>query len=337
MWQEEKNPSRSRKSTILGHWMSYLEQQSPVFSQEVRLKKETMSILYSALMPSVQGRLPPEASIRRSMTATDTCSIPILTSPESASTSAYVASQGWEDDIVDSRRSSWALPDSTALQGRYDSASTRPASADRLGVDWMCGQQGVQLIVNARREAGRQSLSGNYNAQFERNTYIDGVSYLLRGLPSDLDKTEAAVLRKSLPAPVVDSPTFAREPAERTSRDAHERSLLRRITKLLVAQLIVWLVFIWPHVVQLLRKLMQFEREHRISENIFGRSISFANTFAKVGMAAALAVCNMCDGKAKDIVADGIAWTVQGVVAGFSDGVEDGWAKIGERRTQERR
>ncbi|KAI1327149.1 hypothetical protein F5Y16DRAFT_399703 [Xylariaceae sp. FL0255] len=64
----------------------------------------------------------------------------------------------------------------------------------RSGVRWIFAEQGRSLYKSA--SAQRE------NTSFSRRAYVDGVAYLLRGLPEDLDAHENAVIREALPVSV---------------------------------------------------------------------------------------------------------------------------------------
>ena len=46
---------------------------------------------------------------------------------------------------------------------------------------------GLDLILNSSREYTASCQSAEYDADFERSTYINGIQHMVRGLPRDLD------------------------------------------------------------------------------------------------------------------------------------------------------
>ncbi|KAK4151263.1 hypothetical protein C8A00DRAFT_36089 [Chaetomidium leptoderma] len=86
------------------------------------------------------------------------------------------------------------------------------ASVDS-GVDWKSASQGLDLILNSSREytTGYQSADAEYDADFERSTYINGAQHMLRGLPRDLEPGEAAMLHRAMP-PALRAASAARTP-----------------------------------------------------------------------------------------------------------------------------
>lgn len=104
---------------------------------------------------------------------------------------------------------------------------------------------------------------------------------------------------------------------------------MHRGMQLLVAQAVVWFCVAWPYILFLLQQMALYERRYKISEKFVGRSIELANSFARYGMSASIAVCRMGDGKVGQVLTDALSWTIQGMAGGFSDGVEDGWSRVG--------
>jgi hypothetical protein len=192
----------------------------------------------------------------------------------------------------------------------------------------------MELMFNAIQES-KNPVSQNYRGPFERTAYIDGVAYLLRGLPQDLDETEASMIRRSMPASLADSfPQSVEGVRLPNSRHAGDRTLLHKAMQLFVARAIIWFSFLWPYILLLLGKAAKYERKYKVCENLVGQGVELANVLGRQSVSMSVAVYNLGDGKVGQLLMDSLAWTVQSMAGGFSDGVEEGWSKVGSARRQ---
>ncbi|RKU46804.1 hypothetical protein DL546_007257 [Coniochaeta pulveracea] len=204
------------------------------------------------------------------------------------------------------------------------------------GVEWRSGRPGMELLISAVDESKNAARSTAYDAAFERNAYLDGLSYLLRGLPKDLDPKEVATLRKALPESVAKSPSAGRSSAFRPRSfdgpsDDGQPTLLQQMLRLVVARAIVWFCIIWPYVLLLLRMGAHYERKYKVSEQLLGGGIVLLNAIGERSSAVSRVIGSMGDGAVGRIVTDAFAWTVQGVATGVSEGVEEGLSLTGEK------
>ena len=188
-------------------------------------------------------------------------------------------------------------------------------------------------MANSQQEHSLGVRQGS-DIAFERSAYIDGVSYLLRGLPGELDEAETTVLRRALPVPLVD-PSAA--PAPRCGHhpricDLTRQSALHRWTRRLVANIIVWFFVAWPYIVSLIQRIAHYERKHKVSERVVERGMELANACTRRGADVSESVCRMGDGRVGQALTDRLSWAIQGVTGGLSDGVEEGWSRVGARR-----
>lgn len=195
---------------------------------------------------------------------------------------------------------------------------------------------GMELLISAVDESKNAARSTAYNAAFERSAYLDGLSYLLRGLPRDLDATEVDALRKALPESMTECSSAGGGPTSRPQffagpNDDSQPTLLQQVMKLVVAKAIVWFCIIWPYVLFLLKLGAHYERKYKVSEQLLARGIVFANALGKRSYAISQVIGNMGDGVVGQVVNDAVAWTVHGVATGISEGVEEGLSLTGER------
>ncbi|KAJ9138926.1 hypothetical protein NKR23_g8229 [Pleurostoma richardsiae] len=205
-----------------------------------------------------------------------------------------------------------------------------PVLAERAsGVDWKCGQQGMRLMDTAIIEAN--PANAGYSPAFERKAYIDGVSFLLKGLPRDLDESEMIALGSSLPTTFGSMSATGGLPNSASSQAYGERNVLHRSIQTVVVKLFVLLHLIMPYVIFLLRQLAQLERKYKVSENVVGQTIELANAFGRCSVSLSGTIYNMSDGKVGQALANVFAWAIEGVAGGISDGVGEGLARVGAR------
>lgn len=174
----------------------------------------------------------------------------------------------------------------------------------------------------------------SYSVSFERKAYVDGVSYLLKALPPDLDDAELATLHRSMPGKLVAQAVPSDQQCRATPRVVAGRSFLHRGTQAVVAQVIVLLCLVWPYALFLLQQMAHYERKYKVSENLVGQSMRLANIVGKHSVSLSGAIYNMGDGKVGQGLTGVVAWTVQDMAGGFSEGVEEGWSKVTRREAQ---
>ncbi|KAI5921586.1 hypothetical protein F4810DRAFT_677758 [Camillea tinctor] len=268
-------------------------------------EQQNMSIFMFNMLPtSVQSRLPALRSLRRS------ASLFILTSRRRDTT----ARSGPDVDEVTMSRDD-AVPIFPEPVSEEKTASTLPS-----GVKWRYAAQGSYLHHSAAREKD--------DPGFARRSYIDGVAYILKSLPDDLDDHESRVIRQALPrscAPgsrALESPTHAVwQPPP--SPDPGSRTLLRRGVAALVSSLVALLHVLLSLAVVLVRVGAQCERQYRISQHL----VSWGFAVGHHGVVLSGKICAMSDGRVGRALAELAAWTVENVTAGIQDGIGQGrWA-----------
>lgn len=181
---------------------------------------------------------------------------------------------------------------------------------------------------------GSSCLSSN--SDFSRQLYIDGVSYLLRGLPQNLSSEETIRLQAAMPSEMM----LPQQPVDRVivrdqandnqvTQQEEDPTLLHRVVAMIVLQVFLFLSFLWPYVQTTCRGVYQYEREHHISEKLLNQSWTTANVLSKNTMAIAKTVCSWNDGQVGIALEDMVFWWVHGVTGGLRDGVRDGMEVFG--------
>ncbi|KAJ9145149.1 hypothetical protein NKR19_g6179 [Coniochaeta hoffmannii] len=298
-----------------------------IVREDYSIRKQTVSVIFSVLPSSIQSRLPPILSRPTTPTISGSGDKP-WNSPGSSGTITPFTEA---DTVVGDEYGIIPFdPDTGALD------HTNP----RAGVDWRCGRPGLELLISAideSKNAAAAMRSGqvfSHNPTFERRAYLDGVSYLLRGLPQDMDETEMSILRRALPSSIAE---VGAEPRGQLGffgqpRDEYQKpSMLHKSLRLVVARAIVWFCILWPYILVLLRWAAAYERKHRISEQVVGQAMAMGTTCGNWAMSVSEAICSRGDGKVGRALADIVAWAVHDMVAGVSEGVQDGLSRSGQK------
>lgn len=215
-------------------------------------------------------------------------------------------------------------------EAREDAKPARAAS----GVHWKFARQGTSL-VNISTDGGKPAV-GDEDILFERKAFIDGVTYLLKALPQDLDACELERIHAALPKNITQPNVIAVRPeagstAQQMSSNCQPRSILHRGVQMTVVNLVFVLSFLMPYVVYLVRSAARMERKYKLSERVVGHGVQFANSIGKQSASLTETVCQMNDGKVGQALTEAVIWTVDSVAQGISDGVGEGLSKLSGR------
>lgn len=226
-------------------------------------KQENRFPMLYILPPAVRDRIPSRSTLMgRSFSS--------AASPSLSETEIEV---GDEVPLADSVQYSTERKFLSTLSTRsVSTVSARSGSASPnnfpSGVSWRHASQGLDLIRNSYQESKR-SASPDYDDGFERSSYVNGVRYLLDGLPDDMDESEVIALQSSMPGPLVESLEF---PAGRHSRCRRNQereplpspNLVHRITLLVLRCLQRWLDWAVPTACLIVAEMLRLEKEHHI-------------------------------------------------------------------------
>jgi hypothetical protein len=216
---------------------------------------------------------------------------------------------------------------SPPLPPRSGRSSPRTAS----GIRWNYARQGIHLVDHCAGSG--HPASDEEDGAFERKAYIDGLTYLLRGLPGDLQLYEADQVRSALPAALISTPNVAAHEGamHAQARAARQRTILHRAVQTAVIYLIFFFHFMLPYLVLCFRFVVRLERKHKVSERLVGHGIALANAAGRRGVSLTGSICRINDGRVGRALSELAAWTVDGVARGISDGVGEGLVIVGAR------
>ncbi|KAH7113439.1 hypothetical protein EDB81DRAFT_848759 [Dactylonectria macrodidyma] len=187
-------------------------------------------------------------------------------------------------------------------------------------------------LVNISIDGGKSAVAEE-DVAFERKAFIDGLTYLTKALPQDLDVCELRRIQSALPGHVTHLDLGAVRPRAGSTQSASSqpRSILHRGVQMTVVNLISFLSFLVPYLMYLLRYAARMERKYKVSETVVGHGLDFVNSIVKQSASFTETMCRMNDGKVGQALLE--AWTVDGVAQGISGGVGEGLSIVGARCT----
>ncbi|KAG9724057.1 hypothetical protein KCU86_g16876, partial [Aureobasidium melanogenum] len=297
--------------------------------------QENISIIYAVLPPLIKKSMPKVPSLRRSLSGYNRAAALVghvrALSTESARPGSATPPPPYQEPIASLTS---VLSDVDFQETPPTSPRSLPADTaifvndERAGIQWEFARQGQSLLQSS------SCLSSN--PDFSRQLYIDGVSYLLRGLPKNLSSEETIRLQAAMPSEMISTQQpedriMVRDQAQANqfAQQEEDPTLLHRVVAMIVLQVFLLFSFLWPYVQMTCRGVYQYEREHHISEKLLNQSWTTANVLSKNTMAIAKTVCSWNDGQVGVVLEDMIFWWVHGVTGGLRDGVRDGMEVFG--------
>lgn len=208
------------------------------------------------------------------------------------------------------------------------------------GVNWRFAKQGKQEPSNsivgnckvirnrtmhgtAKHQSKYNSTSDNTDASYVRQMYIQGLSFLLRGLPQDMTVDEQILVKGALPHQVL-------QPLQITKIDdsspeqvplLESRSLLQRALSSSIVQGYVVARAIVPRVASISTKVYKFEQDHKIKTNAAVSDVIMANQMDRSGLVLGGKLLQLADALAGGIAKSAALWCVHGVAGEVQDGV----------------
>ncbi|KPM38743.1 hypothetical protein AK830_g7811 [Neonectria ditissima] len=213
-----------------------------------------------------------------------------------------------------------------------DDPTVRAAS----GIHWKFARQGEAdsaCLVTISIDGGKPAVA-NEDVVFERKAFIDGVTYLLKALPSDLDTCELNRIQGALPSDATHADLATVRPGAGSSAlpsSSQPRSILHRGVQMTVVNVIFILSFLMPYLMYLLKYAARMERKYRISEIVVGHGLEIVNSIGKQSASITESMCQMNDGKVGQALLEAMLWTIDGVAQGISDGVGEGLSIVGAK------
>jgi hypothetical protein len=196
---------------------------------------------------------------------------------------------------------------------------------------------GISLLnLAAQEDSARPKARRNSGPSLSRQLYIHGLTYLLRGLPSNLSPEEKFSVYSSMPADVLQlsadmsSTDIIRLGDTRLAeQEEPEPSLLHRALAAFVVRMFIIFQILLPYIKVFFAAAYRYERQHRMSERVFSSSIDTVESVMKSSMQFGNAVCRINDGKVGQAINDATVWWVRGVTGGLHQGVGEGLVILG--------
>jgi hypothetical protein len=210
------------------------------------------------------------------------------------------------------------LPTFFALQDQ-----DHPSNNFTTSIGNKSGHYGLALLNLALRS---EQTSTTPNDPVDRRFYIDGVSYILHGLPKDLSQEETLVLRTATPQTLLPPPAPSPEPQTQPAEPSSPATptLLHRTTSLLTFYLLSTLTLLLPHLLSLLRFLLALDAHHNISARFTSQARILLHQLFFLARELVLRAWEANDGAMRVSVRDlGL-----GVLRDFFGGVEEGVGRV---------
>ena len=157
-----------------------------------------------------------------------------------------------------------------------------------------------------------------------RQMYLDSLSYLLQGLPSDLNVQEVTLLQKSVPLEVQ---TPSQPGIQKPSADSVKRpSMLHRgLASMIIVFCLVLRLFL-PYIRFLISTAYRYERSYHVSEKLFATTMSATDSIGRK----AIEIASTALGS--ELVLGTVAYCIDGVCGGVTEGLVEGMKAIDTRK-----
>lgn len=221
-------------------------------------------------------------------------------------------------DSAESRPgSAHTLPATPVSEWQEDTQALTGPSATGTGIDWFTTETGLMLCGRAYTQASRNQEVVNPDAL--RDVYVDGLTYLLRALPSDLTPNQLARINTVLPD-MLRSNTNGQRNGWAASNSRRNANLLSRGITFVMVQTAIFLSLILPVLMGLLNYCLRYERQHRLVENAFQRSLQGVEALGGRGLDLKDNLLRFSEGRVGGAVFRGLTWVAEGIVQGVSEG-----------------
>ncbi|KAI2469385.1 hypothetical protein F4781DRAFT_394608 [Annulohypoxylon bovei var. microspora] len=296
---------------------------------DIIMEQDMSIVVFNMLPSSVQSRLPALRSLRRS-TSLSILSFRrrSLTPPKDME--QVVIARREEDSVVELQTRPEAAVASATCNGlevdkqKSSSFDNRSPNASS-GVKWNYAAQGSYLQQSAAHETT--------DLAFARKSYIDGVAYMLKALPDDIDDYELSVIRRALPNSFQQFQTDRQiEAGPKWLPSNRAKTFLHSTVQGFVSGFVLFAYLLLSFLSAVIRTGAHYERQYNISQHIVSSSFVLATAVGKQSGALSEKIGAISDGRFGKVLSDLIAWTVESVAGGVQDGIGQGLLLIEQRR-----
>jgi hypothetical protein len=193
-------------------------------------------------------------------------------------------------------------------------------SSTNTGIGNKSGYHGLALLNLALRS---EQTSSTPNDPVDRRFYIDGVSYILRGLPKDLTPEETLVLRTATPQTLLPPPENQDQQlaSPSTPPTNTQPTLLHTLTSTLTYHLILLSTLLLPYLQSLLTALLAFDAQHQLSARFCAQTKILLNNLFSFFLECVLRVWEANDGALRISCRDFGIWVLTDFCGGLEEGV----------------
>ena len=304
-----------------------------------------LSLIYTALPRMFQKRLPqfrslrhaasiyaiPRAHLRSWSTSSDTSTYSESPPPSYHTETSTSDSSADEDD----GRSDYEAPEffTSAPSSRPSTSGyVTPAPAQSAfkrqeelytpSFKNRSGQKGLELLNDAMRSPSRHTPD---DEDHNRRLYIDGISYVLRGLPADLTREEALTIRTAVPASVIPAPqeelTIIQQPTQQPHQPTSPPTLLHRAVSTTTFYTLLALTLLIPHIQTLFATLCALDARHNFSARFLAQTSFLLRMLAAQAVAVLAMAGGANDGALRHACRDFGVWVLRDVCGGMDEGV----------------
>jgi hypothetical protein len=135
-------------------------------------------------------------------------------------------------------------------------------------------------------------------------------------LPPDLTPLEIQTLRASMPRQLISLSDTTGEAAD------SQPNLLRQSVAQAVCWFVAGLLVVLPIIMTLLHRLLQFERQHQVTERVLANGVQVTSALGERGVELHQAMVRFKAGRVGGVCADMGSWFVDGIVGGVTDGLD---------------
>ena len=344
MAMPDSSPDNSSGADSLLVRLSGLDSKSTDCYTSSSENDDGLSLIYTALPRMFQRRLPRIRSLRRTASVYASPRAHLRSWSTSSATSTYSQSpppsyhtrastsessadedndSGSDDEAPELFTSAPSSRPSTS--GSVTPAPAHSASKGRedmksANVGNRSGQYGLELLNIAMRSQPNR----NTDAVLDRRLYIDGVCYVLRGLPADLTREEALTLRTAVPALVVpetQEASMVQQPTQHPQQPIEPPTLLHRTISTATFYTLLLLTLLVPYLQALFTALCALDARHNFSARFLTQTTFLLRMLAAQAVAVLAMAWGANDGALRHACRDFGVWMLRDVCGGMDEGV----------------
>jgi ABC-type sugar transport system permease subunit len=158
-----------------------------------------------------------------------------------------------------------------------------------------------------------------------RRLYIDGISYVLRGLPTDLTREEALTIRTAVPASILPAPqedsALIQQPTQQPHQPTSPPTLLHRAVSTTTFYTLLALTLLIPHLQTLFATLCALDARHQFSTRFLAQTSFLLRMLAAQAVAVLAMAWGANDGALRHACRDFGVWVLRDVCGGMDEGV----------------